>query len=454
MLASYIIEGAVPEEALDYATDLLHSTTEKLSPTQLVDDVSLKVFGNILKASMPYNEDHFQEYLSILVHYLQDSAFQQKVATADNLERLVDLMLDFETRLSTEDIDAVFRELSTQTESDVTRSEETSVVIMVRLASSLAAISASDAFVNSFTSHCPLMEKVKSKLLSADASPFQICACVMFGNLANSDRVCIDMVEDMGLHEPLIRILSTGRESALLYAAAGFMRHLTFPEVNRSSLGQAGLIETCCRLLAGNDPAVRGEAAAIICKLVSNNLSNIERVVHGNIPEGVAAIDAEGIALPARPTILYYIVTQALAPSAPLPSTTMKNPMIELGRSVVSILRYIGQSKVQQDVDVVAHSVFATPAVARPVARLVRQRFYADARSEGLLGLGLMAQSPEGAACVLREMQADGGLLKAIQEFAVEQKGGQENNEAAGRDYQNAVVLLHGLCTHGVSVAD
>ena len=93
--------------------------------------------------------------------------------------------------------------------------------------------------------------------------------------------------------------------------------------------------------------------------------------------------------------------------------------------------------------------------MARPIARLVRQRFYADARSEGLLGLGLMAQTPEGALGVANEVKADEGLLDAIKEFAGEQKSGdaqtQKSNESAGRDYQNALVLLHGLATNGVS---
>jgi hypothetical protein len=437
---------------MDYATDLLRSTTEKLTPIQLKDDTSLDVFSNILKASLPYDEEHYQDYLTLLDYYLQDPDFQQKLATAETLGKLLDLVLDFETRLTAEECQEVLQELATQVDPNRIVSEQTNVILMVRLTSSLAAISASDAFVQKFTIQSPLVGKITRKLQSPAISPSTVCACVMLGNLATSDRVCIDMVEKMAIHITLINILSSCKEPALLYAAAGFIRHLAFPEVNRSVLGETGLIDTCCRLLTNQDPSVRGEAAAILCKLVSNNLPNIKKVVYESISNNITPTQLPDMELPTHPTILYHIVTQALTPSAPLPSTNMKNPMIELGRTIITILRYLRQPNTEEDVDAVAQQLFTTPTIARPITRLVRQRFYADARSEGLLGLGLMAQSHEGAVRVVEEMIADEGLLEAVKEFAVEQKGGQESDVKAGRDYQNAVVLLHALATNGVSI--
>jgi len=461
-LASILATDQVPEEAMDYATDLLHSTTEKLTPAQLVDNISLKVFNNILKVSSPYHEDHTQEYLAILVHYIQDADFQQKIATPLTLQRLLDLLLTFSTHLSPQETRTVFHELATQTDPNKVASEETNVVLMVRLASSLAAVSASDAFVQNVSLQSHLFEKIVEMLREPVKGPATVCACVMLGNLATSDRVCIDMVDatvGMALHNPLIDILSNSKETALLYAAEGFMRHLAFPEPNRSILGESGLISTCCHLLTLEDPSVRGEAAAILCKLVSNCLPNIEKVLNEAIPAGITPVqlpdtDTE---VPTNPTILYHIVSQALAPSAPLPSTTMKNPMIELGRTIITILRYLRTTppNPSSSPTTLTDKFFQTPLIARPIARLVRQRFYADARSEGLLGLGLMAQSREGAVCVVQEMEHDGGLLEAIKEFAVEQKGeGQASDDKAGRDWQNAVVLLHGVAENGVSLCD
>jgi hypothetical protein len=126
----------------------------------------------------------------------------------------------------------------------------------------------------------------------------------------------------------------------------------------------------------------------------------------------------------------------------------MKNPTIELSRSIVTILRFLGRPSAEDNVDAIREQMLEVPLIARPLAKLVRQRFYADARSEGLLGLGLMAQTPHGAQLVLEEMRGDSGLLDAIKEFAEGKDGGAEQqatSSSSGRDYQNAVVLLQAL---------
>lgn len=419
------------------------------------DTTSIRTFGNVLSLSLRCDEDHYHEYVAILVHYLQDPEFQQTVATPETLEKLVDLMLDFEARLTPEEIHGVFRSLSIQTDAAKLAAEDTTTLLMLQLINSISSISASDAFVNNFNIHSPVVKKIISKLLLPSASPSNVCACVILGNLATSDEVSIDMVKDMGLHLTLLDILSSQREPALLYAAAGFMRHLVFPPANRTVLGEAGLIETCCHLLINQDPSVRGEAAAILCKLVTGNFQNIEKVVYKIMPEDITPAQLVGVDVPPHPTILYHIASQALVPTTPLPSTSMKNAMIEIGRTIIAILRFLGQANTEQEVEPVLRHMFETPLVARPIARLVRQRFFAEARSEGLLGLGLMAQSHKGAVAVVEELKEDDKLLEAIKEFAVEpSEEGQQVGGNLGRDHQNALVLLHGLTANGTDAMD
>ncbi|KAJ4350274.1 uncharacterized protein N0V89_008895 [Didymosphaeria variabile] len=453
-ITQHLAADEIPEEAIDFATTITNRTTEKLTPAQLGDETSMAVFDNILRTAAKYDEDHCQDYVALIVHYLQDPEFQQKVAHPDVVQRLLELLLDLEfNELTKEEVQVVMQELGTQNNPNETASEETSIILMVRLVNCVSALSATDAFVKSFTLDSRIVHTLKEKLVLPQATPSTVCACVMLGNIATSDSVCIDMVQKLGLHETLIEMLAMRKEQALLYAAAGFMRHLAFPESNRPILGAAGLVETCCHLFGNiEDPAVRGEGAATLCKLVTNCLPNIDIVVRRGLPPNIMLARLPDVPIPGEPKYLHHVVRQALTPSAPLPSTSMKNPMIELGRTLITILRYIRRPTSEGDLGELARCFFDVPAVARPIARLVRQRFYADARSEGLLGLGLMAQTPEGASCVVEEMKIDIGLLDAIKEFAGEQKGdGQQSNESAGRDYQNAVVLLHGLATNGVS---
>lgn len=454
-LSGYLAGHRIPDAALDYATELLTWTTEKLTATQFNDDVSLDTFSDLLKVTLNYDKDHYHDYVAILVHYLQDPEFQAKVATPELLGDLITLMLDFESRITPEEADAVFEEMAISKNAEKTISDNTNVLLLAQLIGMISAVSATDLFVQRFTTRSPVIETLRAKL-RASTSPATICACVMLGNLAMSDEICTDMVKIMELHLPLASILSSSTKTALLYAAAGFIRHLTFPEVNRAPLADAGLLHICTALLNQTDAAVRGEAAAIIGKLVTNNLHNVikvvcEKAVENAVPEAHPAVSAE---TSSESTILHQIVKQALAPAGPLPSTAMKNPKIELSRSIITILRLLGRLGAEDNLDAIREQMYNIPLIARPLAQLVRQRFYADARSEGLLGLGLLAQTSHGAKLVINELQEDGGLLEAIKEFAEGKEGGAEQHtgSASGRDYQNAVVLLQALQNNWVSI--
>lgn len=455
LVAENLFLDRIPEQAIDYAIDLLTWTTDKLTAEQLKDNTSLKVFSYLLSATLQYDEDHYHEHIAILVHYLQDPEFQQRVAVPELLDDLVTLVLDFETRMTATEIEAVFQELTIAKTDEKSPSDETSVLLLTQLINSVSAVSATDAFAQNFNARNPLIERIRAKLnySSTEYMPSTVCACVILGNLAMADEICIDMVSIMQLHEPLISILSSAKHSALLYATAGFLRHLAFPEANRTILGHAGLTKACHTLIiTSTDAAVRGEIAALLCKLVTNNVDNVTMVVSRKVVED--PIESDGLLSLSEDSnsILEDVVKQALAPASPLPSTSMKNPMIELGRTIIAILRYIGRPNAESDVESLQQDLLAVPKVARPLAGLVRQRFYADARSEGLLGLGLLAQSMGGAAHVIEELEHDPGLLEAIKDSAEGKDGGTaQQGSANGRDYQNAIVLLQALQNNWVS---
>ncbi|EMD89312.1 hypothetical protein COCC4DRAFT_137990 [Bipolaris maydis ATCC 48331] len=450
-ITTFLVLDRIPEAALDYATDLLSWTTSNLNDAQFKDEVSLETFKSLLNVALQFDEDHYLEYVAILVHYLQDPEFQQRIATPKLLDDLVTLMLEFEARLEPEEIKAVFEELATSKNTDSTSSDEAQVLLMAQLIGMLSAASATDIFSQTFNIRSPVIERMEAKLRAPweSAQPSTICACVMMGNLAMSDEVCIDMVKIMELHVRLITIMKKSDKPALLYAAAGIMRHLTFPEANRALLADAGLMEACCRMLVLEDPSVRGEAAAILCKLVTGNFYNIEKVMYETVGPDTEASDAD---VSADTVIFSHIVEQALVASKPLPSTTMKNPMIELGRTIVAMLRYLGRPNAEKDVEAVQIQILQVPQIARPIAQLVRQRFYPEARSEGLLGLGLLAQTLEGAAAIADEIKEDSGLLEIIKEHAnaTEEGLAQQNPSTASRDHQNAIVLLQALQNNAV----
>lgn len=443
-------EPNIEEDILDW----LFSITQNLSPEQLHDSESLRTFNAIVKTSLTCKGNELINTYAVLFNaYLQDPIIQQKVIGPDFLGPIIDFTLRYATELPSsgdheETTKAIMRALSTQQiDSEFTYGDDYEQVI--RLVNSLSAISASDEFISQYNINSPELDNVKRELHSKARGPATVIACIMLGNLATSNEASESMTRAMNLHLPLLDILSSNEEPALLYAAAGFIRHLAFAEANREALAKAGLINVCCRLLGQSDPSVRGEAAAILGKLASNNLPNIKQIVFESPSVDGLPSHSSDTRTNTNETILQYLVTQALAPSAPLPSTSMKNVVIEIGRTIVTIMRSVSQQSNSQEL---ALQVFKTPLVARPVARLVRQRFFADARAEGLLGLGLMAQFREGAECVIEEIQADKGLLEAVKELAGLQDSGKgQKTENWGRDHQNTLVLLHALGKNGVS---
>jgi hypothetical protein len=455
IITGLLASNEILEDAISYAVELIQWTTEKLTKSQIEEDESVQTFTAILEVALRYDEDNYHDYVALVTHYLQSPEFQSKIATPEILDKLVDLTIDYESRLTAGETQDVFRALATQQDSNKAPSEDLIVLLMVHLVNSLSAISATDAFVHNFTIQNSPYTKLRSTLQHRTPTPSTVSACVVLGNLVTSDQISRTIIEDFGIHLPLISILSTSEEPALLYAAAGFVRNLAIPQQNKILLADENLIEVCCRLLVNADPSVRGEGAAILGKLVANNLTNIKKVVYEGIPDEVLPAQTLGTELRDSPTILHHIVTQALAPSAPVPSTSMKNAMVELGRTIIAMLRYLGQADIEPSAKFVAQDMFKTPLIARPVARLVRQRFFTDARSEGLLGLGLMVQSHEGALCVIEELNEDSGLLDAIKEFSLSQKQeGQTGGMALGRDLQNSMVLLSGLVKNGVGAMD
>ncbi|KAF2661150.1 hypothetical protein K491DRAFT_587677 [Lophiostoma macrostomum CBS 122681] len=449
-----LVANQIPEEAFDYAAELITWTTEKLSPAQIQDATSIATCDHILDIILQHDEDHYHEYVAVCTYYLQDPEFQKSIGTSDRMVKLLNLARDYESRLEPEERRAVFEVLATQQDPQKGPSDDHTILLLAQLINAISAISASDAFAQSLDIRSPHAESITTNLFNTPVAPSTVCDCMIVGNLATSDETSIYIVDVLHFDRNLNEILLMQEEPALLYAAAAGMRHLAFPEKNRSRLRDVTI--TCGRLLAKiHDPSVRGEAAALLGKLVSDNIQNTKSVIWDTISDSTVPVTQPGVVPPDRPTLLHIIVVQALAPSAPLPSPSMKNAMIELGRVIVTMLRYLAKRKPGDDADPVLAQMYETPLIARPIARLVRQRFYADARAEGLLGLGLMVQSKHGATCVMDELKADGGLLTAIKEMVTEteQKQDEQANAAAlGRDHQNALVLMHGLLEKGVSL--
>ncbi|KAK4997432.1 hypothetical protein LTR60_007752, partial [Cryomyces antarcticus] len=75
-------------------------------------------------------------------------------------------------------------------------------------------------------------------------------ACLVLGNLARTDEICIRMVEELQIHKPLVHILGNTSDARLSHAAAGFLKQLARPKENEETLRAAGTVKAVFRQLS------------------------------------------------------------------------------------------------------------------------------------------------------------------------------------------------------------
>ncbi|KAK5277745.1 hypothetical protein LTR16_009401, partial [Cryomyces antarcticus] len=75
-------------------------------------------------------------------------------------------------------------------------------------------------------------------------------ACLVLGNLAQTDEICIRMVEELQIHKPLVHILGNTSDARLSHAAAGFLKQLARPTENEETLRAAGTVKAVFRQLS------------------------------------------------------------------------------------------------------------------------------------------------------------------------------------------------------------
>ncbi|KAF2814477.1 uncharacterized protein BDZ99DRAFT_437434 [Mytilinidion resinicola] len=459
IVANHIACNRIPESGIDTAGELIALTSESLSAPELVDDTSLSTLSQLLDAILPPTasvETHparlpIDQILELCAPYLSNNDLLLKLPPSE-AERLLNILWE------TEPFDpAAQRALYQALNHPLDKQDEESSFRSTRLLiNGICAISATEAFSRTYDLQSAFMKKVTSKVLSLSLekdlsllAPSTICACTILGNLAISDAVCIEMV-NMDLHRPPIRILSTSQESALLHVTAGLLRHLTFPRHNRERLGNAGLINSSCRLLLNPSPAVRGEGAAILCKMVDDDARHTQQYIIEIVQDAVLTTPTDP---PHQPTILEFMTNQSLAPSGPLPSTSMKSVNVEVGKAIVAMLKCLINT---QTLDLgLLHRMYQTPLLAEPLKRLARQQIFAEARSEAIFGLGLMLLSAEGAASFLAGEHDNVALVDSLRSLFAAESGG---NETAGvqlqRDRKNVLVVISGLWKHGADIMD
>lgn len=331
---------------------------------------------------------------------------------------------------------------------DHSSAEETKALAQLRLKlnQALAEVSASPMFIKYYPLDSALSQTLKSWVI-ADEDQLQICACVMLGNLARSDEVCQEMVQDRKIHEELIAVLNSDARGAVLHSALGFLKNLAIAGDNRLSLAEAGIIPAVSRLWAYDSvPQVQFSAASIVRQVIISSMDNISRLL-APLPQDSDSSAHSGTYL----SLLLSLFEES--DSSPIKT--------EIGRTVASMCRTVSPKARDGDEEatLLLDQMYGLhEGVARPVGAMITQSQWPVVRSEGWFALALMATNTSGCAAV-----ADCLHNKEVKELlemtmSADSSGEGETKETnasqVSKDRDNVFVLVQELLKNEVSYSE
>lgn len=303
--------------------------------------------------------------------------------------------------------------------------------------------------------------------LSSSGVHFQICSCIMLGNLARSDTVCSSMVQDLHLHEILAALLKESSDLQVLHSVLGFLRNLALPMGNKNPMGAAGMIEAISRIWSMEfNVQLQYAAVGLTRQLLNGSMANVQRLL------GPLSLDPDS---PAHEKTYLSLLLSLFEKTDQLPTK------LEIARITAAIWRCLNttdQPVENDDVASITRKLFSKHSnVVAPLAMMVSQSRWPVLRSEGWFALALMARSKEGTAAinrVLGRVEFLGALVETItgKSMAVEVDNRTVASEAGPgsepsepgirpsqreemrmRDRENAMVLVSELLKNSVRLA-
>lgn len=303
--------------------------------------------------------------------------------------------------------------------------------------------------------------------LSSSGAHFQICSCIMLGNLARSDTVCSRMVQELHLHKILATLLQESSDLQVLHSVLGFLRNLALPTENKDPMGAAGMIEAISRIWSMEfNVQLQYAAVGLTRQLLNGSIANVRRLLNP------LSLDPDS---PAHEKTYLSLLLSLFEKTDQIPTK------LEIARITAAIwrcLNTIDQPAENEDVASIIHKLFSKhPNVLAPLAMMVSQSRWPVLRSEGWFALALVARSKEGTTAinrVLGRVEFLGALVETItgksmavevdnRTIASELESGSESTEPGirpnqrdemrMRDRENAMVLVSELLKNSVRLA-
>ncbi|KAL4902861.1 hypothetical protein BDW74DRAFT_186782 [Aspergillus multicolor] len=401
---------------LDYAYELIELVGEQEQGIEISPDGTISLLLDLMKSS-DAEPAQFCSLANCLVAYLNKPRFQDICIS----RRMVPGVLSILRRL------ASFNTESSEDTHALTQSQ-------LKINQALAELSASPRFAELYPLDSALSRMLKS-WLSRPEDQLQICACLMLGNLARSDEVCVAMVKVLEFHKELIAVLNSNAKGAALHSALGFLKNLAIPSDNRVLIGEAGIMPAITRLWAYETvPQVQLAATSITRQLVISSPENIGRLLE----------QVEGKEGQTYLSLLLELFDKT-------DSTPIKT---EIGRITASLCRTL-IPKADPAGDTLLNSLFTHKGIVLPLDAMIKQDQWPVVRSEGWFALALMASTKAGSVAVVDGLQKIDGLSMIEQTLSAEEPSDSETDKVQWRkDRDNIIVLVQELLknqSHAIS---
>ncbi|KAL8934806.1 MAG: hypothetical protein Q9216_005722 [Gyalolechia sp. 2 TL-2023] len=382
--------------------------------------------------------------------FLQQERFRRQFVEHD----LVTVLLDVLTGSYTYE----FLDIDTEEEVSILRNTISQI---------LSDVSATTVFARSYPVNSSLVGSM-IQWLSSPYDQLRIASCLVLGNLARSDSVCLDMIRRLSLHRKLLDIVQDRSNVQVVYAALGFLRNLALPAENKSIIGTQQSVETISSFWSLDfNPQVQYISVCLLRQLLNNCIGNVRWLLESLSPdEDSPAHEKTYLSL----LLLLFGRTDDISTK------------VEIGRTIATICRCIASSSQGlplESTNAILHRLYGMHAdIARPLAMMVSQSRFPIIRSEGWFALALMARSREGTAPVseaLQQMEVFGALVTTItgqptngqatttqeprnrlsdnssSSSSSETRSNQER-EMQAKDRENALVLVNELLQNTVRI--
>ncbi|KAL8980636.1 MAG: hypothetical protein Q9177_005821 [Variospora cf. flavescens] len=391
------------------------------------------------------------QLISTAKAFLQQPRFQMQLIE----QRLVKILLDTIVYSYTYEADG----LEAEEELSFLRSS------IIRL---LSDVSATTVFADNYPVESLMVDSL-IHWLSSPREQMRICSCLMLGNLARSDTVCLNMVRGLRLHERLLQIMRDQTNMQVVYAALGFLRNLALPAENKAMIGTLQSMETISSFWSLNlNTQVQHASVSLLRQLLNGCIGNVRWLLESLSPDPDSPAHEK-----THLSLLLLLFGR----------TDDVSTKVEIGRTVATICRCIATSSQglpRDSISAILHRLYGMHAdIARPLAMMITQSRFPIIRSEGWFALALMARSTEGSAAVsevLQQMEVFGVLVTTITGQSINGHGSppsrstqqrpntgntssggsgsdtrsEQEREMQAKDRENALVLVNELLKNTV----